>query len=258
MEESPLLSLPTELRLHIYSYLAPRETCRFPVRAVDVASVSYRPPSISLLLVNRAISTEVLEYFMSHAVWKINVQYSFNFFRLDPDLDGFDQWPALRHVRHVELLVTLDGHLMGEYPSLGLDKYCAELANRAAKACKALRDSRRLQSVLVSFKDSSRDDAWAVKQHIFEALAILPKHLSIRCGLLTGPSAAHVREVLPTLQSRSASYALAMPRATLADWHDVGRQASGELPSACRATLPRRGHRVPQLSVECGATTSSP
>ncbi|KAF2154583.1 hypothetical protein K461DRAFT_222230 [Myriangium duriaei CBS 260.36] len=191
-----LFDLPVEIRYHVYQFLIPDGLRILPVPHVDIASVTRRPPNTNLLLANKAFHDDIFDYFMIHATWKINVQYSFNFFRVDPELSGLANWRLLPHVRKAEILVTLDLRLMQEYPSLGLEAYCVALRQRAMVASQALSRCHDLQKLVISFKDTTIISDWETKKTIMEPLLLhlLPGVICV--GTLSGVDSVNLRAFL--------------------------------------------------------------
>lgn len=179
-----LFRLPPEIRYQIYSYLIPEEHALSPVRGVDIASATHRPPKPYLLSINKSIASDIFTYFVDQTTWSINVQYAFNFFRKDPDLDGLVSWSLLPHIRKVHLMVTIDRNLMLEYPNLTLDKYCKELSQRCDKVCKALTSAQHLDRISISFLDGSSRSASDQKARIFRGLQDLPEQTRLAITLL--------------------------------------------------------------------------
>ncbi|KAF2221179.1 hypothetical protein BDZ85DRAFT_25229 [Elsinoe ampelina] len=179
-----LFRLPLEIRHQIYSYLISRETISSPVAGADIASVSLKPPSTVVLTVSKSLSADVFSYFIENSLWCVNIQYAFNFFRADPDLNGLVSWPFVQHLRKIHLVVTINRALLLEYPGLTVGMYCMELAARLDKICQTLSSAGHLKTVLISFHDGSTKSAPEQKAQIFEGLSRLPKHTEIHTGAL--------------------------------------------------------------------------
>ncbi|KAG8626412.1 hypothetical protein KVT40_005357 [Elsinoe batatas] len=180
-----IFSLPLEIRHQIYSYLISCETITSPVAGTDIASVSLKPPSTVILTVSKSLSADAYCYFIENSLWCVNIQYAFNFFRADPDLNGLVSWPFVQHLRKIHLVITITKTLLLEYPSLTLGMYCNELAARLAKICQSLSSASHLKIVYISFRDDSARSAPEQKAQIFQGLARLPELTEIYVKELT-------------------------------------------------------------------------
>lgn len=173
---APILRLPLELRQQIYAYLLPRENTSHPLPSVGITSVSHRPPSTSLLNIHSQLTDEILDYFYTISTWKLVFSHAFNFFRVDPDLRRLESSPSLDQIRKVEVIFFCDVLLLKNYPSFGLESFCAEIKKRASRACDVLCQADKLRTVVVSWNDSTNTGHWEEKAKIVEPL----KNLSIR------------------------------------------------------------------------------
>ncbi|SMR45318.1 unnamed protein product [Zymoseptoria tritici ST99CH_1A5] len=189
----PFLRLPLEIREAIYSYLLPRENVSHPLPSVGITSVNHRPPTSSLLNIHPQITSEILSYFYAIATWKLVFSHAFNFFRIDPDLRKLEQSPSLSHIRKVEVVFFCDVLLLKSYPSFGVESFCAEIERRASRACDVLRKAERLNTVIVSWCDSTDTGHWEQKAKILAPLRKLSEEegrrrtVHFRIGDITGP-----------------------------------------------------------------------
>ncbi|KAF4547525.1 Hypothetical protein D9617_41g062760 [Elsinoe fawcettii] len=184
-DDQGIFRLPMEIRHHIYGYLTMEELIISPVPGTDIASVSTRPPTTSILTTSKSVAADVFSYFMNKSLWCINVQYAFNFFRADPDLNGLVSWPFISYLRKVHLVVTITRSLMQDYPSLTLTDYCKELQDRLSKVCSALSSAKQLDMVSITFNDGSLKNAPIAKAQIFNDLRRLPQQTMIHARSLT-------------------------------------------------------------------------
>jgi len=183
----PILRLPLELRQQIYSYLLPCEPVSHPLPTVGITSVSHQLPSANILLIHPNISEEVLDYYYAITTWKLIFSHAFNFFRIDPDLRQLEQSAALARIRKVELVFFCDILLLREYPSFGLESFCAEIRKRADRACQVLSNAKQLCSVTVSWIDTTLTGGWTEKAKILQPLRQMDKHITFRIGEINGP-----------------------------------------------------------------------
>lgn len=181
----PILRLPVELRDQIYDYLLELESPgqgSHPLPGVGITSVSHAPPSLSLLLLHSQISTELLHRFYSQATLKTVLSHAFNFFRTDPDLCQLESSFALKRVKKVELVFFQDILLLKEYPSFGLESFCAEIRRRADRACDVLLQAPDLRLLTVSWIDTTRIGGWREKVRMLEPLCKLKGKVEISLG----------------------------------------------------------------------------
>lgn len=180
-----ILRIPIELREQIYDHLLTLDTPgqgSHPLPGVGITSVSLAPPPTSLLLLHPTITAELLDRFYSQATLKIVISHAFNFFRTDPELRHLESSIALQRMRRAELVFFQDILLLKDYPSFGLESFCAEIRRRADRACDVLLQAPRLQHLTVSWIDTTRIGGWAEKSHILEPLRKLRGHLSLHIG----------------------------------------------------------------------------
>ncbi|KAM0723157.1 hypothetical protein Q7P37_001357 [Cladosporium fusiforme] len=183
--DPPILRLPVELREQIYDYLLELETPgqgSHPLPGVGITSVSHAPPSLSLLLVHSTISTELLHRFYSQATLKTVISHAFNFFRTDPDLRQLESSYALKRMKRVELVFFQDILLLKEYPSFGLEAFCAEIRRRADRACDVLLQAPHLRHLTVSWVDTTRIGGWSEKVRMLEPLRKLKGKVDVSLG----------------------------------------------------------------------------
>lgn len=181
----PIFRLPVELREHIYDYLLELECPgqgSHPLPGVGITSVSRAPPSLNLLLLHPTITTELLDRFYSQAVLKTVISHAFNFFRTDPELRHLESSYALKRMKNVELVFFQDLLLLKEYPSFGLEHFCAEIRRRAERACDVLLQAPELKHVTVSWIDTTRIGGWAEKARILEPLRKLNGKVEVILG----------------------------------------------------------------------------
>ncbi|WPG99805.1 Hypothetical protein R9X50_00262400 [Acrodontium crateriforme] len=190
----PLLTLPLELRQQIYKHLLPAQRITHPLPGVGITSVSHRLPSSALLNIHPKITDEILAYYYSVATWKLIFSHAFNFFRVDPDLAALQRSHVLSRMRKVEVVFFCDILLLRDYPSFGLNQFCAEIKRRADKACDVLAGARELKTVIVSWIDTTQTNFWEEKARILEPLRKLAlndsKHggnVSFKLGEINGP-----------------------------------------------------------------------
>jgi len=188
-QPAPLLRLPLELRQQIYSYLLPKENVSHPLPSVGITSVSHRMPRAYLLNIHPQLTDEILEYYYSITTWKLIFSHAFNFFRVDPDLSKLERSPALKNIRKVEIVFFCDILLLKEYPSFGLESFCAEIKRRADRACHVLSNAKKLTTVTVSWIDTTLTGGWTEKATILQPLRKLAngKDITFRIGELNGP-----------------------------------------------------------------------
>jgi hypothetical protein len=180
-----ILRIPLELREQIYDYLLALDTPgqgSHPLPGVGITSVSLAPPSTGLVLIHPTITAEVLDRFYSQVTAKIIISHAFNFFRTDPELRHLESSIALQRMRKVELVFFQDILLLKDYPSFGLESFCAEIRRRAYRACDVLLQAPRLQLLTISWIDTTRIGGWAVKSHILEPLRKLKDHVRVSIG----------------------------------------------------------------------------
>lgn len=180
-----ILRIPLELREQIYDYLLALDTPgqgSYPLPGVGITSVSLAPPSTSLLLLHPTITAELLDHFYSQAKSKIILSHAFNFFRTDPELRHLESSIALQRMRKIELVFFQDILLLKDYPSFGLESFCAEIRRRADRACDVLLQASRLQHLTVSWIDTTRIGGWDEKSHILEPLRKLRDHVRVSIG----------------------------------------------------------------------------
>jgi hypothetical protein len=184
-----LLNLPLEIRQEIYSHLLPPGNVSHPLPSVGIASVTHRLPTGALLNIHPQITFEILDYYHSIATWKIIFSHAFNFFRLDPDLRHLQCSAALPNIRKVEIVFFCDILLLKDYPSFGIDKFCTEIRKRANRACHVLAGARKLQSVTVSWIDTTMTGHWQEKAKILQPLRKLSdgRDITFKIGEVNGP-----------------------------------------------------------------------
>ena len=73
-------------------------------------------------------------------------------------------------------------HVLKDYPSFGLEAFCAEIRRRADRACDVLLQAPHLKSLTVSWIDTTRIDGWAEKAHILEPLRKLQGKVNVSIG----------------------------------------------------------------------------
>lgn len=188
-----ILRLPLELRQQIYAHLLPRENVSHPLPSVGITSVSHRPPSRELLNIHPQLADEILEYFYTITTWKLIFSHAFNFFRVDPDLRRLEQSPSLARFRRVEVVVFCDVLLLKGYPLQGngaLESFCSEIRKRADRACDVLSHATKLNTVTVSWIDTTGTRGWDEKATILQPLRKLRRlqgrELQFRTGLVNG------------------------------------------------------------------------
>ncbi|TKA82169.1 hypothetical protein B0A55_02025, partial [Friedmanniomyces simplex] len=98
------------------------------------------------------------------------------------------QSPALAQIRKVEVVFFCDILLLKEYPSFGLEAFCAEIRRRCDRACSVLAQARRLSSVTVSWIDTTLTGGWEEKATILEPLRKLGPEVTFRIGEINGPT----------------------------------------------------------------------
>ena len=175
LEQEPpnLLTLPLELRRQIYSHLCPPTPRSNPIPNVGLSSVSHTPPPLSLLLVCHTLTTDLLTYFYSAAQWKLIASHAFNFYRIDSTLGNFASSAVLNRLQKVELVFWFDGALLANYPSLKTAAYCKEIMNRAKRACEILAQAEALRVLVVSWVDTTAEEAAEEKKGVLNALRVL-------------------------------------------------------------------------------------
>lgn len=184
----PILRLPVELRTQIWEHLIPQENVSHPLPSVGITAVSHRPPSLGLLLIHPNITDELLDHFYKITTWKLIFSHAFNFFRIDPDLIKLERSPSLIRLRKIEVVFFCDILLLKEYPSFGLESFCAEIRRRADRACDVLLQAPELNTVTVSWVDTTSTNGWQEKAKILSPLKKLQRgKVRFRVGEITGP-----------------------------------------------------------------------
>lgn len=183
----PFFGLPLELRQQIYAYFMPRENVSHPLPSVGITSVTHRPPTLDLLRIHPQFTEEVLDCFYSVTTWKLIFSHAFNFFRVDPFLNKLEQSPALGKIRRIEVVFFCEILLLKEYPSFGLESFCAEIRRRCDRACSVLSQAKRLSHVTVSWIDTTLTDGWEQKATILQPLQKLGPDVTFRIGEINGP-----------------------------------------------------------------------
>jgi hypothetical protein len=181
----PILRLPIELRETIYDQLLELKNTNqgtHPLPGVGITSVSLAPPSSDLLVLHPTITSELLDRFYSQATCKTVISHAFNFFRTDPELRHLESSLALKRMQRVELVFFQDILLLKDYPSFGLEAFCAEIRRRADRACDVFLQAPRLKSLTVSWIDTTRIGGWAEKVHILEPLRKLQGRVTVSIG----------------------------------------------------------------------------
>jgi hypothetical protein len=193
---SKLLQLPLELRQQIYSHLCPATPISNPLPTVGITSLSHKPPPLSLLLTAHSISLDVSSYFYSIASWKLIASHAFNFYRIDPTLANLAASQLLRKLQKVEMVFWFDGALLKSYPSLKTVTYCQEIKKRAIRACEILATAPGLRVVMVSWVDTTIEEAIEEKREVLDALRCLNGKVKFEIGVLewSGAQAGVERE----------------------------------------------------------------
>jgi len=186
MNLSKLLSLPLELRQQIYSHLMPAQTTPRPIPGAGINAVSHRGPRLGLLLVNRQLTAEALDYYFSVATWKIILDHEFNYFRNDPELRGLAAWSHVSRIQKIEIVFFCNLFLLKEYPSFGQEQYYAEIKRRATRACEIFESIPDLRKVSVSFIDTIRSRGFEHKAALVEPVRILKDKVDFDIGQISG------------------------------------------------------------------------
>ncbi|KAH9845485.1 hypothetical protein Tdes44962_MAKER06611 [Teratosphaeria destructans] len=186
---APFFQLPLELRQEIYSYLIMPGPVSHPLPGVGITSVSHKLLSSALLFINKQFTSDILDYYYTITTWKLIFSHAFNFFRVDPCLDGLARSPVLRHIQKVEVVYFCDILLLKNYPSFGMTRFCDEIRKRADRACEVLSQCERLRSVTVSWIDTTLSGDWSEKATTLQPLRRLAKRTEVRfrVGDVTGP-----------------------------------------------------------------------
>lgn len=192
-----LLTLPLELRHQIYSHLWLPTPLSNPIPNVGLSSVSHTPPPLPLLLVCHTLTTDLLTYFFSAAQWKLIASHAFNFYRIDSTLSNFASSAVLKRLEKVELVFWFDGALLANYPSLKTAAYCNEIKNRAKRACEILAQAEVLRVLVISWVDTTAEEAAEEKKGVLHALRVLNgSDVKVEVGVLewSGAQAGQERE----------------------------------------------------------------
>lgn len=91
----------------------------------------------------------------------------------------------LQRLQRVELVFWFDGALLASYPSLKTAAYCREIKNRASRACEILGTAEALRVVVVSWVDTTNEEAAEEKKGVLDALKALDAtKINIEVGVL--------------------------------------------------------------------------
>ena len=194
-----LLGLPLELRQEIYSYLIPPKTTPKPIPNVGIASVTHLPPSPHMLVVDRRLTEELLEYFYSVATWKLILSHEFNYFRCDPTLSQLAAWPCLGRMQKVEIVFFCNVQLLKDYPSFGLERFCTEIQRRITRACEILASVQDLRRIKVSWIDTTATVFWP---RIVDPLRLLMDKVEFAVGEMIGPDQIDMPKFVQNIEER--------------------------------------------------------
>ncbi|KAJ9626424.1 hypothetical protein H2203_004056 [Taxawa tesnikishii (nom. ined.)] len=195
-----LLRLPLEIRQEIYSYFITAEPKAHPIRGVGITAVSHRFASTELLHIDHRITNDVLDYFYTVSTWKLIFSHAFNFFRTDANLTALENANCLRKIQRVELVFFCDILLLKEYPSFGVEKFCAEIKRRATRACEVLSNAKGLRHVTISWVDTTTIGEWQEKAKILESLRWLKADVKFSIGEIEGPMAEERTEFVNSVK----------------------------------------------------------
>jgi hypothetical protein len=87
-------------------------------------------------------------------------------------------------LQKVELVFWFDGALLKSYPSLKTSTYCQEIKKRAIRACEILTTAPQLKSVMVSWVDTTTEEAIEEKREVLDALRCLNGKVKFEIGVL--------------------------------------------------------------------------
>ncbi|MCJ1364110.1 hypothetical protein MMC16_003219 [Acarospora aff. strigata] len=186
-KRSRFLDLPIELRYEIYRKLKNNDPRHHPFEGLAITSAAYGFPS-PILRVNKQLLTEAKRVFYGENIWDVLIGYNFNYFRPDPGLEALRQSPHLPHMRRFRLTYVLDGALLKEYPSFGLERYCYQIRVNATKICRVLLQAPALQLLELSWIDTVEYGGWDRKQLLLEPLSLLKDVCVTRVGDVVGNS----------------------------------------------------------------------
>jgi hypothetical protein len=188
MSPPTLLTLPPELRTHIYIHLLPAHKTNFPNREIGIVSISHPPPSISLLYIHPLITSELLDHYYTHTTFRILFSKSFNFFRLDHNLENLESSPVLQRIRNVEVAVCYDRLLSMNCFFSDDTKFAVETRQKVARMVEVLNqatDLRKLVLVWVHTK-SSHARTWGDKVRLLIPFRGLRQDVQMRIGSVLG------------------------------------------------------------------------
>ena len=90
----------------------------------------------------------------------------------------------------MELVFWFDGALLKNYPSLKTFAYCQEIRKRATRACEILAAAENLKVVVVSWVDTTTEEAMDDKRQVLDALMCLDREkVKLEIGILEWSSA---------------------------------------------------------------------
>ena len=91
--------------------------------------------------------------------------------------------------------------LLKEYPSFGLDKFCAEIKKRATRASAILSSIPDLRKVTISWVDTTRTGEFKTKATLVEPLKILQHRVEFSLGEISGLNLTELPSFIREIQA---------------------------------------------------------
>ncbi|OQN98832.1 hypothetical protein B0A48_15178 [Cryoendolithus antarcticus] len=196
MTSPPLLALPFELRLEIYTALlaaSGRDQDRLHELQQDLLHVDIRSPSNAELLIHPSITRELQSYHTDKATFQLAISL------LDhrdsngphPGLVKLRSSPLHHRIKTLELTFVLfqsgprrPWHTRKHPPEL-LTAYRVEICRKAQEACEVLAEASQLKDFSIRWRDAIGVGPALVKPETLAPLRLLPRSVSLRIGWVT-------------------------------------------------------------------------